>query len=54
MYSEIGMEEILIEIWKNEAGKRVCDVSDDHMVVVISAERSNYTHHRKYGWNTQN
>ena len=25
-----------IEAWKNEAGKRVCDVNDDHTAVIIS------------------
>lgn len=35
MYSEIGEEAHIIEIWKNEAGKRVCDVSDDHTIVEI-------------------
>ena len=35
MYSEIGKEAHLIEIWKNEAGKRVCDISAEHMIVEI-------------------
>ena len=35
MYSEIGEEAKRIEAWKNEAGKRVCDVNDDHTAVII-------------------
>ncbi|MCR0265011.1 hypothetical protein MKC73_14010 [[Clostridium] innocuum] len=36
MNSEIGKEAKPIEAWKNEAGKRVCDVNEDHTVVVIA------------------